>query len=79
MTEDAKNEAPELGGIMLGLVEFQGEPGVGIKVGDGVITVFHPQYMLNVYDQLGEILYKLGVLNDGDEGEEVDEIEGMLN
>ena len=75
-----EKEDNHLGGIMLGLVEFQGEPGIGIKVGDSIITVFPIQYMVNVYDQLGEILYKVGALDDDEsEGESEDDEEmGML-
>lgn len=72
---DEQNQG-DMTGIMLGLVEFNGEPGVGIRVSSGNVIVFPIEYMVGVYDQLGEILYKAGALDeDEDEGEES---EGLL-
>lgn len=66
MSDETKDD-DHLGGIMLGQVVFKGQPMVGIKVGDGVVTLFHTGYMLKVYDQLGDILYNMGALAEDDE------------
>ena len=77
MSEQIKDE-DHLGGIMLGQVVFKGQPMVGIKVGDGVVTLFHVDYMLRVYDQLGDILYNMGALEEEVEGEDEDKETGFL-
>lgn len=75
---DQEQKQEDFNGVMLGLVEFKGETFVGVKVGNGQINLLDPRYMLKVYDQLGEILYSLNLL-DEDEGEDVDDFPGMVN
>ena len=74
----ADEKQDDFSGVMLGLVEFNGEPGVGIKVGNGNIVVFPIDYMVKVFDQLGEILHSVGALDDDDSESEDDDDEGRI-
>lgn len=58
-------------GIMIGIVNVEGvaEPCVALKVNDAEPVVLAPTAAVNIYHQLGEVLFQLGMFPEDQEEE----------